>query len=68
MSTVSTTVNVNDQSPCPGTPGSFNVRVSYTEADAGHLFGVFTTRERAEQCVLILAGRAGVIKAAIEEA
>lgn len=64
MSTVSTTVNVNDC--CPVTPGTFSVRVHYTEVDAGHLFGTFTSREAAEKCLLILAGRADVVFATIE--
>lgn len=51
----------------PSTPGQFNVRAFYTENDAGHLFGVFTTRERAEECVNTLAARPGVINATIEE-
>lgn len=48
------------------TPGNFNVRAHYNEVDDGHLFEGFTTRERAEQCVLVLAGRADVIKAKVE--
>lgn len=63
----SQTVNVNDcGSSETQTVGTFNVRAHYNETDAGHLFEAFTTRERAEQCLLVLAGRADVIKAKIE--
>lgn len=62
-----TTINVNENCG-PQTPGNFAVRAFYTETDAGHVFGVFTTRERAEQCLLVLAARPGVVKATIEEA
>lgn len=65
MSTVSTVVNVNPDS-CPGTTGVFNVRAFYTETDNGHIFGTFTTRERAEECVLVLAARSNVVKAQVE--
>ncbi len=52
--------------PPPSTPGTFNVRAFYNETDAGHLFGPFSTKEAAEQCVLALAARAGVINVTIE--
>lgn len=59
------TVNEGGSSP-PVTPGTFNVRAFYSETDAGHLFGPFGTREAAEQCAVVLAGREGVIKVIIE--
>lgn len=62
-----TTVNVNEN--CQSiTPGNFNVRAFYNETDAGHLFGVFSSRESAEKCLLILAARSDVIRATIENA
>lgn len=64
MSTVNTTVNVNES--CPVTPGTFNVRAHYSEVDAGHVYGPFASREAAERCVLTLAARAGVVKATVE--
>lgn len=64
MSSVSTTVNVNPD--CTVTPGTFQVRAFYTETDEGHLFGPFSTKERAESCLLVLAGRTAVIKAQLE--
>lgn len=67
MSTVATTVNVNDCA-CPVTPGTFTVRAFFNEVDEGHPFGTFASREAAEKCVHILAGREGVLKATIEEA
>ncbi len=59
---------VNEAVPTspPATPGTFNVRAFYTEADAGHLFGPFATQQAAEQCVITLAARVGVIKVTIE--
>lgn len=65
MATMTTTVNVGGD--CPATPGTFNVRAHYNEADNGHLFGPFSTREKAEACALTLAGRGNVIKATVEE-
>lgn len=62
------TVNEAECAPeTPATPGTFNVRVWYDEVSSGFLFGVFTARERAEQALLVLAGRAGVVRAQIEE-
>jgi len=62
------TINLNDtgcaDTPC--TAGTFNVRAFYTEVDAGHVFGSFKSREAAEKCVLVLAGREDVVKAVIE--
>ncbi len=59
-------------SECPPpsvvTPGNFNVRAFYTETDAGHIFGTFTSREKAENCLLVLAARSDVIKATVEVA
>lgn len=65
MSCVTTTVNVNDPAPAV-TAGSFQVRIHFTELDAGFVFGTFSTRERAEQCLLVVAGRSDVKKATIE--
>lgn len=63
-------LTVNESTSCgsPTTPGTFNVRVWYDENTAGHLIGPFSCKERAEQCLLVLAGRAGVIKATVEGA
>ena len=63
-------LTVNEAAPCgtPTTSGTFNVRVWSDENTAGHLIGPFSCKERAEQCLLVLAGRAGVIKAALEGA
>lgn len=67
MSTVNTTIHLNEG--CPQTPGTYHVRAFYEGApDAGHLYGPFASRERAEQAALALAARAGVLKALIEEA
>lgn len=63
-------LTVNESTSCgaPTTPGTYSVRVWYDENTAGHLYGPFSCKERAEQCVLVLAGRPGVIKAAVEGA
>lgn len=62
MSTVNTTVNVND-GPATNTPGSYSVKAHYTDVDAGSAFGPFSTREQAEQCLLVVAARTDVKKA-----
>ena len=60
------TVNEN-AAPAPAvTPGAFQVRAFYTETDAGHVFGPFSTKESAEQCAVTLAARSGVISATVE--
>lgn len=64
--TVNTTVNVGTD--CPTTPGSFAVRVHYSEVDAGFLFGPFASREVAEKCLLVVSGRTDVKKAELEDA
>lgn len=51
-----------------GPGGPFVVRAYFTEADAGHTFGPFSTRQAAQECAIALAGRAGVIRVTIEEA
>lgn len=55
-------------SPAPpaSTPGTFNVRAFYTETDAGHLYGPFSTREKAEECAVTLSARTDVVKAVVE--
>lgn len=51
----------------PAAPGHFKVRAWYIGlADGGHVYDEFTTRERAEQAMIVLASRANVLKAAIE--
>jgi hypothetical protein len=63
----SVVINLNEScGEQTSTPGNFNVRAHYNETDAGHLFEGFTNRERAEQCLLVLAGRSDVVKAKIE--
>ena len=47
--------------------GLFRVRVIYDVRDAGHTFGTFDQRDDAEDCVLVLAARADVLSAQIEE-
>lgn len=47
--------------------GTFYVRAFYTEIDAGHLSGPFGTKQAAEQAVVALLARTGVVKATIEE-
>ncbi len=60
-------VTVNEGCPsAPSTPGTYNVRAHYNETDAGQLFGPFGSRERAEECLLVVAARPDVIKAEIE--
>jgi len=66
MASLNVTMNENCGSET-STPGQFNVLAHYTETDAGFAFGVFTSRERAEACLLVLAGRADVVLATIEE-
>lgn len=65
--TFNLTVNEGGTCPQPATPGVFHVRAFYTETTAGHLFGPFGTREAAEACANVLAGRSDVVKATIEE-
>lgn len=65
--TLNLTVNEGNCSPPPSTVGVFNVRAHYTEADAGHLYGTFGTRQEAEHCLLVLAARSDVVYATIEE-
>lgn len=65
MGTVSTVVNVNDACP-PPTPGTFQVKVHYTEVDAGFIFGPFASREAAERCLLVVSGRTDIKKAELE--
>lgn len=66
------TVNINLADDCggtstPSTPGLFTVRAFYAGTpDAGHVYDRFTTRERAEQCLLVLASRSDVRRAVIE--
>lgn len=60
------TVNESGESSTQ-TPGIYNVRAFYDEVSAGHLFGPFGTREQAEECALVLAGRTGVVRAVVEE-
>lgn len=65
--------NVNESGGCNApvvsTNGSYNVRAKYVgQQDAGHLYGVFSTRQQAEACVLALAGRDDVQSATIESA
>jgi len=63
-------VTVNEAAPSPpaSTPGNYQVRARYTETDAGHIFGPFSTKETAEQCAVTLAARDGVINATVEVA
>lgn len=52
---------------CPATPGVFQIRVRYFGSqDSGQVFGTFTTREQAEKCLQVLAGRSDVESATIE--
>lgn len=66
-------LNVTVNENCGGsttspTSGTYSVRVWYLEQpDAGHLYGVFSTRQQAEQCVLNLSFRSNVRSAMIEE-
>jgi hypothetical protein len=61
------TVNEAGQS-APVTLGTYHVRAFYVgQQDSGHLFGPYGTRQAAEQCALVLSGRANVEKATIEE-
>lgn len=64
--TLNLTVNEGSSPAAPITLGTFNVRAHYNETDAGQLFGPFSTKEAAEQCILILAGRQGVVKVELE--
>ena len=64
---VQTTVNVNS-CDATSTPGTFKVRVHFTETDAGQLFGPVASREIAEKLLLTLAARNDIKKAEIEEA
>lgn len=59
-------VNEAAASAPPSTPGNFQVRAFYTETDAGHVFGPFSTKETAEQCAVTLAARPGVLRAVVE--
>ena len=67
MSSVSTVINVSGE-PCTNTPGRFRVRVHYTVVadDGGSVFGVFNTREQAEECLLVVAARTDVKAAELE--
>lgn len=67
MASLNVTMNEGCGESETTTPGSFNVRAHYNETDAGHLYGTFSSKEAAEKCVLVLAGRADVVKATIEE-
>jgi hypothetical protein len=58
-------VNVGTD-PGPSTPGTFHVRVHFTETDAGTLFGPVSSREIAEKLLLTLAARTDVKKAELE--
>lgn len=63
------TVNEAECSPptCPTTPGTYQVRAFYeAQQDSGHTFGPFSTKEKAEQCALVLAGRSDVESVTVE--
>lgn len=66
MSTVTTTVNVGGDCGS-ATPGTFTVQVEYGTAGTPQTFGPFATRESAERCVHVLAGRSDVRNATIQE-
>lgn len=61
-------ITVNEAAPAapPSTPGAYQVRAFYSEVDAGHLFGPFSTLEAAERCATVLAARPDVVKATVE--
>lgn len=63
MATMSTTVNVNES--CPATPGTFTVKAWYNEVADGSPYGPFASRESAEKCAQVLAGRSDVKKVEI---
>lgn len=64
--TLNLTINEASGTTPSSTPGTYNVRAKYTETDAGHVFGPFSTREKAEECLVTLSARTGVITAEIE--
>lgn len=64
MSSVTTTVNVNDDCDLDG-EATHNVRVHYNESDAGHLSGPFTLAG-ARKAVLVALAKVGVLKATVE--
>ena len=45
----------------------YRVRAVYDARDSGYVFGPFDSRDEAEQCVIVLAGRDDVLSAQIEE-
>lgn len=64
---LSITVNEAASETPPPTPGVFNVRVKYLNAqDAGHVSGPFGTKEAAEKAVIAALTRAEVQSAVIE--
>ncbi len=65
MATCTTTVNVGTET-CPTTPGTFQVKVHYTDTDAGSVFGPVSSRERAEELLIALAKRTDIKKAELE--
>jgi hypothetical protein len=53
--------------PCPATPGTYQVRAFYeSQQDSGHTYGPFSTKEKAEECALVLAGRTDVESVTVE--
>ena len=46
---------------------TYIVRAVFDARDAGQTFGPFETRESAEQCAIVLAGRDNVLSVSIEE-
>jgi hypothetical protein len=64
MSSVTTTVNVNESLDLDG-EATHQVRVHYNESDAGQVTGPFTLAG-ARQAALVALGKAGVLKATVE--
>lgn len=64
------TLNLTINEGCPAqpaiTPGTYQVRAHYNEADVGKVFGSFATREAAEVCLNTLAARVDVLSAELE--